>query len=149
MKSKLALACLIFNISVTASVAAEPADKCAACKLVTKAEMSAIMGELKGGETCDTGLRPTEVTCNYDNMAGQWVKIRLFKQTDDQFSSLKNLLPNKLTPVAGLGKDAFSTKEGTDSEVFARKNGMTLEVDSSGGMQFAKAVADKAYARLK
>lgn len=147
MKAQLLAAAAIFALGLPA-MAAEP-DKCGACKLVTKAEMAAVMGELKGEAKCDTGIRPSEVTCNYDNMEGSWVKIRLYKQTAEGFSLAKNLLPNGSTALPGLGDEAFWAKVGTDIEVFIRKGDKVLEVDSCGGLKFAKPVAEKAFARLK
>ncbi len=147
MKKELLLVMLLLSLTTPYAIAAE-VDKCAACKLVTSAEMKAVMGEPKGEAKCDTGLRPEEVTCNYDNMAGSRVKIRLYKQSSGEWSIAKSALPHK-TPLTGLGDEAFWTKEGTDVEVFVRKGEKTLEVDSSGGLPFAKPVAEKAFVRLK
>jgi hypothetical protein len=147
MKTVLAAVAVTLSFASVAAIAA-PLEKCAACKLVTKAEMQAVMGELKGEAVCDTGLRPGEVTCNYDNMDGSWVKIRWYKQTADQWSFAKNMM-TKVTPLPGLGPDACWNKAGTDVEVFIRKGDNTLEVDSSGGLKFARPVAEKAFARLK
>jgi hypothetical protein len=148
MKKELLITlCALTSFAGSSATAVEP-DKCAACKLVTKAEMQAVMGELKGDAKCDTGIRPGEVTCNYDNMEGSWVKIYLYKQTADQWSLAKNLM-NKIMPLPKLGDEALWNKAGTDVQVFIRKGEKTLEVDSSGGLKFAKPVAEKAFARLK
>jgi hypothetical protein len=82
-------------------------------------------------------------------MSGAWVKIYMYNQSDDQFSFDKNMLPNQLNPIPGLGNDAFSTKVGTDACVYIRKGNTTLLVSSSGGLNFAKQTAQKAFARLK
>lgn len=147
MKREISAAMLAIMLS-TAGQWGFAADN-AACKLVTKAEMQAIMGELKGEMQCGSGLRPGEVTCNFDNMAGAWVKLRLYKQNADQWSLLKQLLPNPRTAIPGLGQEAFSTKVGSDSQVYVRKGDTILEVDSSGGLKFATETAKKAAVRLK
>ncbi|MCI0443152.1 hypothetical protein L0152_08040 [bacterium] len=51
--------------------------------------------------------------------------------------------------VIGTLKEAFSTKRGTNTEVYVRKGETILEVDSSGGIDFAKPIAEKTFTRLK
>ncbi len=119
------------------------------CGLVTKAEVEQVMGTLKEDPKVGTGLNPGEVTCDFTNDKGSWSKIRVYRMSSDSWEFQKNMLPNPPTKLSGIGDEALSTKRGTTTEVYVRKGETVLEVDSSGGIDFAKPIAEKAFTRLK
>jgi hypothetical protein len=139
--------------NTAATVAPSPANPAVskvpdvdACSLLSRDEAGQIFGEIKEGPKADTGLQK-EKECRYSNMSGAILTISLYGA--DRWDMQKNLVNDKNPQsIAGLGDEAFAVHRGTDSEVYVRKGGAILEVRTSGGMEVARRIAEKAVSRL-
>ena len=117
-----------------------------ACKLVTRNEADTIMGKLREAPKPVTSLRD-EKTCSYLNEDGGGATIRVYGA--DQFGLQKGIdSEEKMVSLPGLGDEAYYTKKGTDTDLWARKGGAVLNVNGSIGLEKAKAMAMKALGRL-
>jgi hypothetical protein len=117
-----------------------------ACTLVTRSEADSIMGKLREEPKPVTALRD-EKTCSYLNMDGASATIRVYGA--GQFESQKGIdSEEKMTSLSGLGDEAYYTKKGSDTDLWARKGGVTINVNSSIGLEKSKGMAQKALSRL-
>ena len=116
------------------------------CSLVTRSEADAIMGQLREAPKPVTVLR-NEKTCSYLNGDGASATLRVYGS--EQFELQKGIdSEEKMTSLPGLGDEAYYTKKGTDTDLWARKGGATLNVNGSIGLEKAKGMAQKALSRL-
>jgi hypothetical protein len=116
------------------------------CTLVPKAEVEKIIGELKTSPKPDTGLQK-EKECNYENMAGAWLKVRLY--SSERWGMQKGIVSEmNPTDIAGLGEEAFSVKRGSSIEVYVRKGALILEVSSTVGLEKTRKFAETAIKQL-
>lgn len=124
------------------STAADP-DPCA---LVPKAEAEKLIGELKTPPKPDTGLQK-EKECNYENMAGAWLKVRVY--SSERWGMQKGIV-SEMNPadITGLGEEAFSVKRGSSIEVYVRKGALILEVSSTVGLDKTRKFAEAAIKQL-
>src|SRR5438132_470808 len=112
-----------------------------ACSLVTRSEADAIMGKLREAPKPATTLRD-EKACSYLNSDGANATIRVYGA--DQFGLQKGIdSEEKMTSLPGLGDEAYYTTKGSDTDLWARKGGATLNVNGSIGLEKAKGVAQK------
>ncbi len=117
-----------------------------ACTLVTRNEADTIMGKLREAPKPVTSLRD-EKTCSYLNEDGGGATIRVYGA--GQFDSQKGIdSEEKMVSLPGLSDEAYYTKKGSDTDLWARKGGATLNVNSSIGLEKSKAMAMKALSRL-
>ena len=117
-----------------------------ACTLVTRPEADAIMGKLREAPKPVTSLRD-EKTCSYLNEDGASATIRVYGS--GQFESQKGIdSEEKMTSLPGLGDEAYYTKKGSDTDLWARKGGITINVNGSIGLEKSKGMAMKALSRL-
>lgn len=116
------------------------------CSLVTKAEAGLIMGEIKGGAETSTGLH-NEKRCSYSNMNGNNVSFGVYSA---DFWEMKRMAAKGLDTeeLSGLGQEAFSVRRGGEHQIYVRKEAVVLEVNSSGGREMTKRIAEKALSRL-
>lgn len=130
-------------------VPGEPASKTPAidaCAVLTRAEIEATFGPLKGAPLRDTGIR-NEKLCTYSNTAGSWLRMSLYGA--DRWGMEKGTTSErKPKQLSGLGDAAFSIKRGTDSVVYVRKGGGVLELSCSCDLAKAEALARKAAPRI-
>lgn len=146
MRSKAIIAALFATIVGGQLVLAETV-KIDACSLIGKADIEVVMGKLKGPAKADTGIQG-EKTCEFTNEAGQWSKISVYGA--DRWGMQKGSVSEmKPTALAKLGEEAFWVQRGSSAELYVRKGKYILEVDSSGGIKFAKPIAEKAIGNLK
>ena len=130
----------------TKSTASNKVPDVDACSLVTRSEAEAIMGQLREAQKPATTLR-NEKACSYLNSDGANVTIRVYGS--DQFGLQKSIdSEEKMVSLPGLGDEAYYTKKGTDTDLWARKGGATLNVNGSIGLEKAKGMAQKALSRL-
>ena len=116
------------------------------CALVPKAEAEKIIGELKTAPKPDTGLQK-EKECNYENMAGAWLKVRLY--SSERWGMQKGIVSEmNPTEIAGLGEEAYSVKRGSSMEVYVRKGTLILEVSSTVGLEKTRKFAEAATKQL-
>jgi len=129
--------------------AAEPSGKSGAndaCAVLTRSEVEATFGALKGEPLRDTGIR-NEKLCTYSNTAGSWLRMSLYGA--DRWATEKGTTSEgKQKQLSGLGDAAFSIKRGTDSVVYVRKGGGVLELSCSCDLAKAEALARKAAPRI-
>jgi hypothetical protein len=133
----------IFAALVSTAVAADskPTDP---CSLLSKAEATAILGEIKGEPASKDGLRGEK--CSYDNREGAWVTVEVYP-AEAHWDLTKNMATDA-QDLTGLGDAAFSAKRGNTRQVFVKKGAWMMEVDSSAGMEAAHKVAAIAVKRL-
>ena len=116
------------------------------CSMLSKADVQAIFGELKGPPRPDTGLRG-ESDCRYFNLDGQWLKTSVYGA--DRWDLERGITSEQhQTAVANLGDEAFSAKPGNDSVIYVRKGQAMVEVSCSCGMEKTRQLAAKAAAHL-
>jgi hypothetical protein len=117
-----------------------------ACALVTRAEADAIMGKLREAPKPATTLGK-EKACGYLNSDGANATVRVYGA--DQFGLQKGIdSEEKMVSLPGLGDEAYYTKKGSDTDLWARKGGITLNVNGSIGLEKSKSMAQKALSRL-
>jgi len=117
-----------------------------ACSLVTRSEADAIMGKLREAPKPATTLRD-EKACSYLNEEGANVTVRVYGS--NQFGLQKGIdSEEKMTSLPGLGDEAYYTKKGSDTDLWVRKGGATLNVNGSIGLEKSKGMAQKALSRL-
>jgi hypothetical protein len=112
--------------------------------LLTRAEATAILGELKGEPELKDGLRGKKL--NFDTLSGSWLSIEVYS-AEAHWEPIKGLA-NDVEDVAGLGDAAYSSKRGSTRQVFVKKGALMMEVDSSAGLDAAKKAATAATKRL-
>ena len=135
--------------AASAPIAAEPESRTPvveACALLSRAEVESIFGTLKSNPKSETGLR-REKECRYQNTDGQWLRASLYGA--DRWELERGIVSEMHpAPISGLGDEAFSVKQGTDSVVYVRKGGGILEVSCSCGLQKAQAIATRAVTKI-
>jgi hypothetical protein len=143
MKSLIAVAaCCLFLAGPLWGQGSEPAT----CALMTKAEVAAIFGELKGEPKPDTGLLE-EKQCGYQNMKGSWLKLSVYPS--DRWGMRKfTVIEMNPENISGLGEEAFAVKRGTDAEVYVRKGEWILEVRSSSGRAITQKITEVAVKKM-
>ena len=116
------------------------------CALVTKAEAMQVLGEIKNDAETRTGLH-NEKRCGYSNMNGNEVSFGVYgadlwesKRTASQGLDTEDL--------SGLGEEAFSVRRGTTHQLYVRKGGAILDINSNAGKETASRLAEKALARM-
>ena len=114
------------------------------CSLVSKEEMTKILGEIKEGPKAKEGLMK-EKGCEWTNMSGSWLSLSVY--SSDSWG-LKKGSANNPVEVKDLGEEAFSNKRGTDAELYVRKGKSILEVRTSAGSEAAKKAAELATQKL-
>ena len=121
-------------------------SKIDACALVTKAEAAEVLGEIKGGAETRTGLHD-EKRCGYSNTNGNEVSFGVYGA---DFWESKRTAAEGLAAedIPGLGEEAFSVTRGTTVQLYARKGGVILDVNSTAGKDAARRIAQKALARI-
>ena len=129
---------------LAAANAMKAADEVEACGLVSKSEAAAALGEIKGEATSKAGLRGNK--CSYDNMEGAWGTIEVYP-AEAHWDLMKNMAI-EVQDVAGLGEAAFSAKRGNTRQVYVKKGGTMIEVDSSAGLEAAQKLAAIAVKRM-
>ena len=122
------------------------ASKIDACALVTKAEAAQVLGEIKREAETRTGLHD-EKRCGYSNTNGNEVSFGVYGAN---FWESKRMAAEGLDTedLAGLGEEAFSVKRGTTVQLYARKGGIILDVNSTAGKEAARRMAEKALDRI-
>ena len=117
------------------------------CSLVTRSEADSIMGKLREAPKPATTLGK-EKACSYGpNEDGANATLRLYGAS--QWELQKGIdSEEKMTDVAGLGDEAYFTKKGSDTDLWARKGNAVLNVNGSIGIEKAKGMAQKALSRL-
>ena len=121
------------------------------CKLITVAEVEAIVGRLEGAPVPGGA---GEVCCEYKPAQGaRWVEVRLHE--GDLSSWKKRNGGPKPVPMPEFGKDAFMNPDADGSvELFAKKGDFVLRVsipNDQGNAQVTPmvlAIARKALARM-
>lgn len=132
--------------SATTTAAGADTSKIDACSLVTKAEAAQVLGEIKREAETRTGLH-NEKRCGYSNMSGGEVSFGLYGA--DLWESKRTAAEGLDTEdLSGLGEEAFSVRRGTTHQLYARKGGVILDVNSTAGKEAARRVAEKALARI-
>ena len=129
---------LALNFCFAQSPALDP------CALITKEEVTKILGEIKEGPKAKEGLMK-EKECEWTNLSGSWMSIGVYSA--EQWG-LKKGSANNPADVKGLGEEAFSNKRGTDAELYIRKGATMLEIRTSAGGEVAKKVAELATKKL-
>ena len=121
-------------------------SKIDACSLVTKAEAAQVLGEIKREAETRTGLHD-EKRCGYSNMNGNEVSFGVYSAN---FWESKRMAAEGLNTedLAGLGEEAFSVKRGTTVQLYVRKKGFVLDVNSTAGKEAARRMAEKALDRI-
>jgi len=142
---KVTASILVASLCACAAIAAPVKVK--ADTLLKTNDVEAVIGKLKGAPKPDTGLMGESI-CKYENADGQWVNVSVYSSEKWGWKKGETSEMHP-TPLAGLGEEAFWVKRGSDVEVYVRKGANLLEVDSSGGIKFAKPIAEKALANLK
>lgn len=119
------------------------------CALVTKADVEQIIGKLKGDPTSNREERTRFYIYEFVNEKDT-LKLWVFPASglERARKSIKTL-----SPVTGLGQDAFITrnKDVPYIELYLKKGTVTLEVtmkESLGDEDKVKAIAKKAITRL-
>lgn len=130
-----------------AFAAAPPPDP---CKLVTSAELEAVVGALKASPK-PGNIKGGDVSCEYTPAKGpDWIEVRLH---DGELAHWKSRQGGK-KPVAlpELGKDAFANPDSEGSaDLFVKKGPWVLRVSMPKGptaIGQLKVIAQKALARL-
>lgn len=120
------------------------------CTLVTKAELQAIVGALKGAPKAGDAASG-DISCEYATVSGpRWISVRLH---DGDLAAWKRR-NGGAHPVAlpDLGNGAFANADAEGSaDVYAMKGKLVLRVTMPKGPQAVemdKAIAKKALARL-
>jgi hypothetical protein len=144
--SKVSLAFVLAAGSLTiANGAAPPPDP---CKLITLAEVEAIVGPLQGAPVPGG---PGEVSCEFSPAKGpRWIDVRLH---DGELSDWKKQHGGpKPVALPEFGKDAFMNPDADGSvELFAKKGNFVLRVSmptDPAAVNMVKAIAKKALARM-
>ena len=134
------------NAGGSAPTASVDTSKIDACALVTKAEAAQALGEIKGGAQTRAGLHD-EKRCGYSNMNGGEVSFGVYGAN---FWESKRMAAEGLDTedLSGLGEEAFSVKRGTTVQLYARKGGIILDVNSTAGKEAARRMAEKALDRI-
>ena len=114
------------------------------CQLIAKADLAAVLGEIKEGPKPKEGLMK-EKQCEWTNTAGSWLSIGLLSA--DQWG-MKKMGANNPSNVKDLGEEAYADKRGTDAELYVRKGNVLLEVRTSAGAAAALKAARLALAKL-
>jgi hypothetical protein len=129
-----------------ATAASVDTSKIDACALVTKAEAAQVLGEIKGEAQTRAGLHD-EKRCGYSNMNGGEVSFGVYGAN---FWESKRMAAEGLDTenLSGLGEEAFSVKRGTTVQLYARKGGIILDVNSTAGKEAARRMAEKALDRI-
>ena len=140
MKSFLCAAVLVSLASFSFAQTAEP-DPCA---IISKAEVTKILGEIKEGPKSKEGLMK-EKQCEWTNMSGSWLSVGVLSA--DKWG-LKKMGANKPVDVQAMGEEAYSDKRGTDAELYVRKGKLMLEVRTSSGAEVAKKTAEIALKKM-
>lgn len=127
------------------TVSADP-SKFDACALLTRAEAAQVLGEIKNDAEIRTGLH-NEKRCGYSNMNGGEVSLGVYGA--DLWES-KRMASEGLDSedLSGLGEDAFSVRRGTTTQLYIRKGGVILDVNSTAGKDAARRVAERALPRI-
>jgi hypothetical protein len=116
------------------------------CALVTKAEAAQALGEIKNEAETRTGLH-NEKRCGYSNMNGGEVSFGVYGA--DLWESKRMAAEGLDTEdLVGLGEEAFSVKRGTTVQLYVRKEGVVLDVNSTAGKEAARRMAEKALDRI-
>jgi hypothetical protein len=117
------------------------------CSLLTRAELEAVFGELKGAPRADRGLR-NERECRFANTNGQWLELSLYGT--DRWELEKGTVSEQ-HPVAvpNLGDEAFSVWQGTEKDLYIRTPGAVLQASGSCSLETITTLAAKAVARLE
>jgi hypothetical protein len=115
-----------------------------ACALVSKSEAGAVFGEIKGDPVPKDGLRGKK--CSYSTTAGAWVTIELYS-AEAHWELMKNMSVD-VKDLTGLGDAAFSAKRGDTRQVYVKKGGAMIEIDSSAGLEAAEKAAVIAVKRM-
>jgi hypothetical protein len=114
------------------------------CSLVSKEELTKILGEIKEGPKAKEGLMK-EKGCEWTNMSGSWLSLSVY--SSDSWG-LKKGSANNPVDVKDLGEEAFYNKRGTDAELYVRKGKSILEVRTSAGSEAAHKAAQLATQKL-
>lgn len=134
------------NVGGNATTASTDTSKIDACALVTKAEAAQVLGEIKGEAETRTGLH-NEKRCGYSNMNGNEVSLGVYDA--DLWESKRTASEGLETEdLSGLGQEAFSVKRGTTVQLYVRKGGIILDVNSTAGKEAARRMAEKALQRI-
>ena len=112
--------------------------------LVNKAEVAAILGELKGEPEVKDGLRGKK--CSFETLKGAWVTVEAYPAAP-HWESMQNMALD-VQPLTGLGESAFSAKRGATRQVYVKKGAWVIEVDSSAGLDVATKLAGIAVKRM-
>jgi hypothetical protein len=120
------------------------------CKLITMAELQAIVGALQGAPK-PGDIASGDVSCEYTPVKGpRWIDIRL--HDGDLVSWRRRQGGPSPVMLPEFGKDAFANADDSGSaDVFAQKGGVILRVSLPMGPQAvetAKAITRKALLRL-
>jgi hypothetical protein len=117
------------------------------CSLLSRAEVEAVFGELKEAPRGDRGLR-NERECRFSNTKGQWIEISLYG-TDRWELEKGTVSEQHPATIPNLGDEAFSVRQGTETDVFIRSRGAVLQTSGSCSLETITALAAKAAARLE
>ncbi|MFN2508698.1 MAG: hypothetical protein ABR589_07980 [Chthoniobacterales bacterium] len=134
--------CAIASVARISFAEVPSADPCA---LISKEELSKILGEIKEGPKPKEGLMK-EKQCDWTNVSGAWLTIGIY---DAEKWSVKKMGANNPVDVQGLGEEAYSDKRGTDTELYVRKGKVALEVRTSAGSDVARKAAELAATKLQ
>ncbi len=120
------------------------------CKLITVAELQAIVGALQGAPK-PGDIASGDVSCEYTPVTGpRWIDVRL--HDGDLVSWRRRQGGPSPVMLPEFGKDAFANPDDSGSaDVFAQKGALILRVSlpkSPQAVETAKAIARKALPRL-
>ena len=135
------------NAGSSNTTASADTSKIDPCALVTKAEAAQALGEIKNEAEVRTGLH-NEKRCGYTNMNGGEVSFGVYGA--DLWESKRTAAEGLDTEdLSGLGEEAFSVRRGTTHQLYARKAGVILDVNSTAGKEAARRIAEKALSRMR
>ena len=117
------------------------------CSLLTRAEVEAVFGELKGAPREDRGLR-NERECRFSNTNGQWLDLSLYG-TDRWELEKGTVSEQHPASIPNLGDEAFSVRQGTEKDLYIRTRGAVLQTSGSCSLEIITTLAAKAAARLE
>jgi len=117
------------------------------CSLLTRAEVEAVFGELKGTPRADRGLR-NERECRFANAKGQWLEFSVYgtERWELEKGSVSERHPET---VPNLGEEAFSVLLGTENNLYVRTGAAVLQTSGSCSLDTIKTLAAKATLRLE
>jgi hypothetical protein len=117
------------------------------CSLLSRAEVEAVFGELKAEPRGNRGLR-NERECRFSNTNGQWLELSVYG-TDRWGLEKGTVSEQHPAAIPNLGEEAFSVRQGTETDLYIRSRGAVLQTSGSCSLETITTLAAKAAARLE